>query len=110
MTKADFVNSKRKFQREISWTCMAWFVLWVVPFFAVGAGFRYWFHAHEMISNVFLVVGILAFLVPVWFIAKFLREKHRLVCRSCGQWLLLDPRVSATGKCSKCQVEIFHDA
>jgi hypothetical protein len=42
------------------------------------------------------------FLVPVWFIARFLHERHNLVCRTCGQWLFSDPSVISTGKCSKC--------
>lgn len=110
MTKNEFLNSKQQFHREIGRALMAWFILWIVPFFWVGASFRYWFHRHPIISDTFLVGGILVFLVPVWFIARFLHERHNLVCRTCGQWLFSDPSVISTGKCSKCQSVIIQDA
>ena len=103
MTKIEFINAKRSFKREIIWSVVAWFILWLVVFFAVGAGFRYWFHTHEMVSGLVLVAAVVIFLVLVFMISKRLRERHGLVCRSCGQWLFSDPSVSGTGRCSKCQ-------
>ena len=109
MTKDDFINAKRSFRRQISWLVMVWFVMWLAVFFAVGAGLRDWFHAHQTVSGLILAAAVAIFLVPVWFISKFLRERHGLVCRSCGQWLFADPSVSGTGRCSKCQSVAYDD-
>jgi membrane protein YdbS with pleckstrin-like domain len=109
MTKDEFINAKHSFQRHISWIVTAWFVLWLVVFFSIGGGFRYWFHDHEVISDMFLFVAIVVFLVPVWFTSKFLHRKHRMVCPSCGNWLIARS-TEVSGKCSRCQSEIFHDA
>jgi hypothetical protein len=106
MTKTEFITAKRSFNRQISWLVMLWFVLWLVTFFAIGAGFRYWFHEHETISTLVLAAGVLIFIVPVFFISRFLHRKHKLVCPSCGGWLLIE----TAGRCSKCQSEIFYDA
>src|SRR5713101_5599240 len=107
MTKSEFSNAKRSFQRQISWAVMAYFVLWLGVFFAVGVAFKYWFHTHVMISNLVLVAAVVIFLVPVFLISKRLRERHGLVCRSCGLWLFSDPAVSSTGRCSRCQTVIY---
>ncbi|MSU57323.1 MAG: hypothetical protein EXS35_03930 [Pedosphaera sp.] len=108
MTEIEFINAQRNFRREISWMSTASFMVWLAAFFAIGAGFRYWFHEHETVSNVFIAFAVIGFVGAVVLISRHLREKHRLICRSCGQWLFSETSVSETGKCAKCQAEIFH--
>jgi len=108
MTKIEFVNSQRNFRREISWISTAWFVVWLAALFAIGAGFRYWFHEHETVSTVVITFAVIGFVGIVFLISRHLREKHKLTCHSCGQWLFSENSVSETGKCAKCQSEIFH--
>ena len=105
MTKIEFINAKRSFKRQISWLVMLWFVLWLVAFFAIGGGFRYWFHQHETISVLFLVCAIVIFLVPVFFISRRLQERHGLVCQTCGHRGFL----SESGQCLRCQSVIYDE-
>lgn len=106
MTKIEFTNAKRSFKRQISWLVMLWFVLWLVTFFGIGAGFRYWFHEHETVSVLVLAAAVLIFILPVIFISRRLHERHGLVCRTCGHRGFL----SESGQCIRCQSVIYDDA
>ena len=106
MTKADFINAKRSFKRQISWLVTLWFVLWLIAFFSIGAGFRYWFHEHATVSALVLAAAVLIFIVPVAFISRRLHERHGLVCRSCGHRGFL----SDSGQCVRCQSVIYDAA
>lgn len=106
MTRSEFISAKRRFQREISWLGIAWTGLWAAVFMGIGFGFRFWFHDHGVVFYSFLVVGVVGFLVPFFFMSRFLHRRHRMICPACGNWLVAT-RAEETGRCSQCQAEVF---
>lgn len=106
MTQAEFINARRACKRQISWLAMVWFLVWLVPFFALGTGLRSWFHEHEVASVLTLVAGIIIFLAPVLIVSRRLHERHGLLCRTCGPTGF----VSDSGRCPRCKSLIYRDA
>jgi hypothetical protein len=107
MTKSDFISARRKFKREISWFCVAILFLWFPLSYPV---FHHdWFlRTSKLVAALLLGAWALIPLVSMWFLSKFLHQKHNLVCPSCHEWLIWPDSIENTGKCPKCQAQIFH--
>jgi predicted RNA-binding Zn-ribbon protein involved in translation (DUF1610 family) len=46
----------------------------------------------------------------MWFLSRFLHRKHHMICHSCNEWLVTPDSIETTGKCPKCQSQIFCDS
>lgn len=84
--------------------------LWGFVFTAVDMKYKAWFAAHDVAAGLWVVISLVLFAIGVGCVARMIFKKHGLVCTSCKHWIGSQPLMLKTGRCPKCQNEMFHDA
>lgn len=84
-------------------------VLWFGIFLAVGSKVRAWFGASDAAAVIWIAIALTLFVTGVFCIARLVYKRHGMVCPSCGDWIASQPMMMKTGRCPKCQTEVFHD-
>jgi hypothetical protein len=66
-----------------------------------------WIRAHPMVFYIVLLFGTSSYFTGLLFGSRSLVQKHRMICPSCGIWLAFQSSIEETGKCTKCNSEVF---
>ena len=110
VTKQEFSRAYRVSRRWITVGALGLTALWFYVFLTIGMKFKAWFDAHDVAALLWIVITLVLFVTGVGCVAKMIYKRHGLVCPSCGDWIGSQPMMLKTGRCPKCQKEMFHDA
>jgi hypothetical protein len=105
MTKSEYRQAYRNFEREMGWRFLLLLIPWLVITLGIAIHFRHWFGRHDMVSLLFIAVMSAILIAPLLSMCWRLRERHDLVCHRCGnkRYLLW------TGQCLRCKSMVYDD-
>ena len=108
MTKGEFAESRQRFRRTVVFRSVAAISLFAFVVAMLVGVLGEWTQAHRLLVTVLLAVGIILHLVSMLFALKSQVWKHGLACPACGIWLVAQSSVEKTGRCERCNAEVFH--
>ena len=108
LTKQQFGDELRTCRRRLSFAFVGMTVLWGLVFPVVCD--LHWFHSHTALQGLFVVFVLVLLAVSYAVVARVLYARHRLVCPSCGEWMGSQSRMLSTGRCPRCEAEVFHES
>ena len=108
LTKEQFATEYRACQREATLAVVGVSVLWGFAFVVVSIRLKPWFQSHSIAEGSFLVLALVLLAICYGVVAKVLHRRHGLICPLCGDWIGSQRRMLSTGRCPRCDTEMFY--
>jgi protein-S-isoprenylcysteine O-methyltransferase Ste14 len=106
-TKEQFAREQRVCRVQMSVAAVGITVIWAVVLTGASAPLGSWFRLHPIAEAGGVVVALVLLALCYALAAKVLHRHHGLVCPSCGDWMGAQHVMLKTGRCPRCETEMF---
>ena len=108
LTKAEFANGCRVYQRQIIGAVTVLTVAWGLITTVFAVQFERWFRAHtDALFGFFLFVSLVVYMAGVIFAARKIARRRGVMCPSCGNFMGELQLMLKTNKCRRCHSAIY---